>query len=77
MLTYLENILGGHGIDLTTKDDYQRFRILQALQEAMIMSFQDLMGLTHEDIEDLTYHQLKRNSAGAIEETKKKLPIFQ
>ena len=77
MLHYLENILGGHGIDLTTKDDYQRFRILQALQEAMIMSFQDLMGLTHEDIEDLTYHQLKRNAAGAIEETKKKLPIFQ
>ena len=72
MILYLENILGGGAhVNLQNKDDYQRFRIPQALQEAMTLCFEDLMGLSHDDIEDLTYHQKKRNSAGAIVETKK------
>ena len=41
------------------------------------MSFADLQGMTYEDIDDLTYHEKKRDASGHEYEVKKKVPIFQ
>ena len=69
---YLASLIGG-GCDFRNKKDYQKYRIFQALQEAHVMSFADLQGMTYEDIDDLTYHVKKKDPSGHEYEVKKKV----
>ena len=75
---FIELVLGdGTGtIDFTTKHDFEKYRILQALGEAFVGSFEDLMSMTYEDIDELTYHEQKM-VGGVLTEVKKKVPVFQ
>ena len=54
MLEYLSQIFGG--VDLLDEKTLETYTIVQALKEAQIFTFEDLVQLTYEDIENLTYH---------------------
>ena len=76
MVGFVEQALGG--ISFRDPQVFDQFRILQALHEAMITTFKDLVSLTYEDIEDLTYHLKIYDQKGNHRETRKKsVPVWQ
>ena len=53
-LAYLSKLYGN--VNPMDKDVREKFPIFQALEEAGIDTFEDLMQMTFEDIDGLTYH---------------------